>query len=344
MRASSAEPLVARGSRARSSGSSASRSARIAGSDSSRSRSAAIARAVGELVAPVAAVARSPDPRRPARGRPPRRSDGGRRSSARRGVRTARSAAGRRPRRDPEPSTYPRVKSRSARPFLIDTCLPGRRVASVATWCRRCRAREVSGRRGDGHGRCRARRCARGETPRQALSSSRLIARRMNRAASALLPPSRWPSSCSSATARSASIADERRRPLQRAVGERGLEPRDGLPRVVDRVALRLHPLPERGPGRVRRGPWLGVTVARPGTSRRLGQRHGRPARACRRDRRRDRRRDGRPARPSATARSCQRPPATRARARSCGSRPTTGRRARSPRAPAPRSTNPTRA
>src|SRR4029078_604034 len=41
----------------------------------------------------------------------------------------------------------------------------------------------------------------------QALSSSREMARRMNRAASADLPPSFWPSSCSSATARSVSIA-----------------------------------------------------------------------------------------------------------------------------------------
>jgi len=44
----------------------------------------------------------------------------------------------------------------------------------------------------------------RGACPRQALSSSREIARRMNRAASALLPPSFWPASCSSARMRSA--------------------------------------------------------------------------------------------------------------------------------------------
>src|SRR5947207_3224123 len=44
----------------------------------------------------------------------------------------------------------------------------------------------------------------------QALSSSREIARRMKRAASALLPPSFWPSSCSSATARSSSIWSSR--------------------------------------------------------------------------------------------------------------------------------------
>src|SRR6185503_12327496 len=41
----------------------------------------------------------------------------------------------------------------------------------------------------------------------QAPSSSREMARRMNRAASADLPPSFWPSSCSSATIRSPSIA-----------------------------------------------------------------------------------------------------------------------------------------
>ena len=52
------------------------------------------------------------------------------------------------------------------------------------------------------------RRCAvkRHGTNGQALSSSREIARRMKRAASALLPPSFWPSSCSRASPRSPSI------------------------------------------------------------------------------------------------------------------------------------------
>ena len=49
----------------------------------------------------------------------------------------------------------------------------------------------------------RATRCGRGGTRPQALSSSRPIARRMKRAASADFPPSFWPSSCSRASDRS---------------------------------------------------------------------------------------------------------------------------------------------
>ena len=136
----------------------------------------------------------------------------------------------------------------------------------------------------------RLRRCrARGE-----------IARRMKRAASALLPPSFWPSSCSSATARSASIAPSAGVRCERARRERGLEPGDGAPRVLDRVALRLHPLPERRPCRVgRRARCSPSSASRPG---RLARRRHRastrpppcpPAPGA--------------ARPSAIARACQR-------------------------------------
>ncbi len=85
----------------------------------------------------------------------------------------------------------------------------------------------------------------------QALSSSREIARRMNRAASALLPPSFWPSSCSRATDEVGEHQVEGRRPLQGARREGGLEAGDGVAGVLDRVALRLDELAELGPGGV---------------------------------------------------------------------------------------------
>ena len=91
---------------------------------------------------------------------------------------------------------------------------------------------------------------------RQALSSSREIARRMNRAASALLPPSFWPSSCSSATHQVAEHPVERRRPLRGAGGERRLEaastaPGRSRPRGPSpRSARGTRPAPRRPPAR----------------------------------------------------------------------------------------------
>ena len=85
----------------------------------------------------------------------------------------------------------------------------------------------------------------------QARSSSRSIARRMKRAASALLPPS----FCALVLLeRPHEVAEEqvqRRRPLQVAGRERRLQPGDRGPGVVDGVALGDDQLADVGPGRV---------------------------------------------------------------------------------------------
>ena len=77
------------------------------------------------------------------------------------------------------------------------------------------------------------------------------MARRMNRAASALLPPSFSPSSWSSASIRSRQVSVQLGRQDQRAVGEGLFEPRDDGPGVVHRVALRHDQVADIPPGRV---------------------------------------------------------------------------------------------
>ena len=91
----------------------------------------------------------------------------------------------------------------------------------------------------------------------QAASSSRSIARRMNRAASALLPPSFWPSSCSSASMRSV-----------RKVSRAGVRTEVDRPRTPPRVGRRR---PERCR---RRGPSPRSALGR--RAGRVGSRAGR--------------------------------------------------------------------
>ena len=207
-----------------------------------------------------------------------------------------------------------------------------RRARVIAGRCRRSdstacaspakrRARPAPRPRASWRGSMRDRR-GRGDDGPQALSSSRAIARRMKRAASARLPPSFWPSSCSSATREVAEHRVERRRPHERARRERGLEPVDGQPGVLDGVARA--PPSARGTPRAPRRPRARCS---PSSASRPGSRLRSP----------------RPCRASAASVGRRRAPAsaqpaTRARARSCGSRPTSGRRARSPRARGPRS------